>query len=201
MPAQMRTAQMARLWATKWRWYERDSLPWRRYLIHRELAKRGAFARWPLQGEPLEMFRQGRLEVGEGTLFEPGVWLTGGEAGKISIGRGVFLNQVVMVAALESVTIGDHCMAANGCMITDADHRFDHPTTPITEQGFRHKGATVVEDNVWLGANAIVTGGVTIGARSVIGAGSVVTEDIPAGVIAAGAPARVLREIDFADDD
>ena len=106
-----------------------------------------------------------------------------------------------MVAALKSVTIGDHCMAANGCMITDADHRFDHPTTPITHQGFRHKGPTTVGDNVWLGANSVVTGGVTIGERSVIGAGSVVTSDIPAGVIAAGAPARVLREIEFSAAD
>jgi len=191
------TPEQARLWATKWRWYERDSLPWRRFLIHREMAKRGAFARWPLQGEPLEMFRQGRLEVGEGTLFEPGVWLTGGDAGRITIGKGVFLNQIVMVAALESVTIGDHCGVANGCMITDADHRFVDPTRPFLHQGFTSKGATTLGHNVWLGANSVVTGGVTIGERSVIGAGSVVTSDIPAGVIAAGSPARVLREIEF----
>jgi len=191
------TPEQARLWATKWRWYERDSLPWRRFLIHREMAKRGAFVRWPLQGEPLEMFRQGRLEVGEGTLFEPGVWLTGGDAGRITIGKGVFLNQIVMVAALDAVTIGDHCGVANGCMITDADHRFVDPTRPFLHQGFTSKGATTLGHNVWLGANSVVTGGVTIGERSVIGAGSVVTSDIPAGVIAAGAPARVLREIDF----
>ncbi len=190
--------EQAKLWAVKWRWYERDTLPWRRMRIHRELARRGAFCRWPLQGEPLEMFEQGRLEVGEGTLFEPGVWLTGGETGRITIGSGVFLNQLVMVAALQSVTIGDHCMAANGCLITDADHRFDDWSVPVTHQGFTHKGPTVVEDNVWLGAHVVVTGGVRIGARSVIGAGSVVTSDIPPGVIAAGAPARVIRAIDAA---
>ena len=191
------TPERARLWLVKWRWYERDSLPWRRLRIHYEMASRGAFARWPIQGEILEMFREGRLEVGEGTLFEPGVWLTGGERGRIRIGSGSFLNQMVMVAASELVEIGDHCMAANGALITDADHRFDDLTRPITHQGFTAKGPTIIGDNVWLGANAVVTGGVTIGERAVIGAGSVVTGDIPGGVIAAGTPARVLREIDF----
>jgi len=54
-----------------------------------------------------------------------------------------------------------------------------------------------IGSNVWFGVNCVVTGGVTIGARAVIGANSVVTQDIPAGVIAAGAPAKVLREIEF----
>ena len=89
-------------------------------------------------------------------------------------------------------------MAANGALITDADHRFDDLTRPITHQGFTAKGPTRIGDNVWLGAGAVVTGGVTIGDRSVIGAGSVVTQDIPGGVVAAGTPARVLREIEFA---
>ena len=191
------TPEQARLWLVKWRWYERDSLPWRRLRIHYEMASRGAFARWPIQGEILEMFREGRLEVGEGTFFEQGVWCTGGERGRIRIGSGSFLNQMVMVAASELVEIGDHCMAANGALITDADHRFDDLTRPITHQGFTAKGPTIIGDNVWLGASAVVTGGVTIGDRAVIGAGSVVTGDIPGGVIAAGTPARVLREIDF----
>lgn len=191
------SGRQAREWLVKWRWYERDSLPWRRALIHYEMAKRGAFVRWPIQGEILEMFGEGRLEVGEGTLFEPGAWLTGGERGRIRIGSGSFLNQGVMVAATELVEIGDHCMLANGCLVTDADHRFDDPSRPITHQGFKAKGPTRIADNVWLGAGCVVTGGVTIGERTVVGAGSVVTQDLPGGTVAAGIPARVLREIDF----
>ncbi|MFM8762280.1 MAG: acyltransferase [Solirubrobacterales bacterium] len=191
------TARQAREWLVKWRWYERDSLPWRRALIHYEMASRGAFVRWPIQGEILEMFREGRLEVGEGTLFEPGVWLTGGERGRIRIGSGTFLNQTVMVAASELVEIGDHCMLANGALVTDADHSFEDLSRPITHQGFTAKGPTRIGSTVWLGAACVVTGGVTIGERTVVGAGSVVTGDLPDGVIAAGAPARILREIDF----
>ena len=78
-----------------------------------------------------------------------------------------------------------------------AAHRFDDPGKPITWQGFTSKGATTVHDNVWCGANVVVTSGVTIGERSVIGANSVVTTDIEPYSIAAGAPARVLRKITY----
>jgi acetyltransferase-like isoleucine patch superfamily enzyme len=100
---------------------------------------------------------------------------------------------------VELVEIGDHCMLANGCFLTDGSHRFDDPDEPVPWQGFTSKGPTRVGDNVWFGANVVVTSGVTIGERSVIGANSVVTSDIPAFSIAAGIPARVLRPIEYPD--
>ena len=187
------TADELRLWVQKWRWYERNSLPWNRARIHWELMRRRAFARWPLHGNVLEAMAEDRLRIGEQVLFEPGVWITAPGSARIEIGAGTFLNQGVMVAAMELVQIGEHCMFANGCFVTDADHRFDDLTRPITWQGFTTKGPTRIGDNVWCGANVVVTGGVTIGERSVIGANSVVTRDIPPFSIAAGAPARVLR--------
>lgn len=183
------------LYAQKWRWYERNTLPWNRLAIHREFMRREAFVRWPVHGNVLEAFREGRLEVGAGTLLEPGVWITAPDRARVRIGAGSFLNIGVMVAAMELVEIGDHCMLANGCFVSDANHRFDDPDKPITWQGFSTKGPTRIGDNVWLGANSVVTSGVTIGERCVIGANSVVTHDIPAFSIAAGAPARVVREV------
>src|SRR3954447_12591616 len=165
--------------------------------IHRELARRRAFARWPIHGNVLEALRDGRLEGGEHTLFEPHVWLTISDEGRVRIGAGTFLNIAVMVAAQNLVEIGNHCMFANGCFVTDANHRFDDPGRPITWQGFTSKGPTRVGDNVWCGANVVITTGVTVGERCVIGANSVVTTDLPPGTIAAGAPARVLPAIDF----
>jgi acetyltransferase-like isoleucine patch superfamily enzyme len=185
----------ARLWGQKWRWYERNSLPWNRAAIHWELAQRQAFARWPLHGNVLEALREGRLEIGEQVLFEPHVWITAPGTARVRIGSGTFLNIGVMVAAAELVEIGEHCMFANGCFITDANHRFDDLQKPVPWQGFTSKGPTRIGDNVWCGAHVAVTSGVTIGERCVIGANSVVTEDIPAFSIAAGAPARVLRSI------
>ena len=178
-------------WVRKWRWYQRSRLPWNRVRLHAELARRHAFARGPLHGNVLEMLREDRLRVGAHAYFEPGVWLTS-ESGRITIGGGALLNLNVMVAALERVEIGAHCMLANGCLITDADHRFDDPDTPVPWQGFTSDGPTVLGDNVWLGAHAVVTSGVTIGRRSVIGAGSVVTRDVPEFSVAAGVPARVI---------
>ena len=189
-----------KLWAQKWRWYERNTLPWNRAAIHWEFARRGAFVRWPVQGNVLEALRDGRLELGEGTLFEPGVWITAPAPARIRIGAGTFLNLGVMVAAAELVEIGDHCMFANGCFVTDASHRFDDPDKPVTWQGFTSKGPTRVGNNVWCGAHVVITSGVTIGERCVIGANSVVTTDLPPFSIAAGSPARVLRTIEYDRD-
>jgi acetyltransferase-like isoleucine patch superfamily enzyme len=185
-------------WAQKWRWYERNSLPWNRAAIHVEFMRRGAFVRWPVQGNVLEALRDGRLEIGADTLLEPGVWLTAPAPARIRIGSGTFLNMGVMIAAAELVEIGDHCMFANGCFISDASHRYDDRDRPIPWQGFTSKGPTRIGDNVWCGAHVVVTSGVTIGERCVIGANSVVTGDLPAHSVAAGAPARVLRTIDYA---
>jgi len=186
-------AAQARLWAQKWRWYERNSLPWNRARIHWQFLRREAFVRWPVHGNVLEAFIEGRLEVGAGTLFEPGVWITAPDRARIRIGSGTFLNLGVMVASVELVEIGDHCMFANGCFVTDANHRFDQLDQPVTWQGFTSKGPTRVGDNVWCGAHVVITSGVTVGERCVIGANSVVTEDLPPCSIAAGAPARILR--------
>ena len=194
-------AARARLWAQKWRWYEHNSLPWNRARIHAEFARRGAFVRWPVHGNVLEALRDGRLEVGPQTLLEPGVWITAPHPARVRIGEGTFLNLGVMVAAMDLVDIGSHCMFANGCFVTDANHRFDRPDLPVTWQGFDSNGPTLIGDDVWCGANVVVTSGVTIGRRCVIGANSVVTDDLPPFSIAAGAPARVLRTISYEEGE
>ena len=188
----------ARLWWQKWRWYQRNTLPWNHARINWELARRECFARWPLHGNVLEALREDRLQLGPHVLLEPDVWITCPGDARIRIGGGTFLNIGVMVAAVELVEIGAHCMFANGSFVTDGNHRFDDPDRPVPWQGFTTKGPTRVGDNVWCGANVVVTSGVTIGERCVIGANSVVTEDIPPFSIAAGAPARVIKPIDYA---
>jgi len=186
-----------RLWAQKWRHYERSSLPWNRARIHWEFMRREAFVRWPVHGNVLQALREGRLQVGAGVLLEPGVWITAPGGARVRIGAGSFLNLGVMIAAQELVEIGEHCMLANGCFVSDASHRFDDPELPVTWQGFTSKGATRIGDNCWLGANVVVTSGVSIGERCVIGANSVVTSSIEPHSIAAGAPAKVLRRIEY----
>ena len=194
------TLAHVRLWAQKWLWYETNALPWNRARIHWEFLRRQAFVRWPVHGNVLEALRAGRLEIGPHVLFEPGVWITMPAPARIRIGGGSFLNLGVMIAASELVEIGEHCMFANGCFVTDASHRFDDPTLPVPWQGFTSKGPTRIGDNVWCGAHVVVTSGVTIGRRSVIGANSVVTKDIPPYSIAAGVPAKVIARVAYPDD-
>jgi acetyltransferase-like isoleucine patch superfamily enzyme len=190
-------AGRGRLWAQKWRWYERNSLPWNRARIHWQFLRREAFVRWPVYGNVLETLREGRLELGPGVLLEPGVWITAPGEARVLIGAGTFLNLGVMVAAQELVEIGEHCMLANGCFVSDASHRYDDPDRPITWQGFDSKGPTRIGDNCWLGAHVVVTSGVTIGERCVIGANSVVTHDLEPFSLAAGSPARSIGQIEY----
>ncbi len=191
------TRAQIRLWAQKWLWYETNVLPWTRARIHWEFMRRQAFVRWPVHGNVLEALRAGRLEIGPQVLFEPGVWITMPSPARMRIGGGTFLNLGVMIAASELIEIGDHCMLANGCFVTDASHRFNDPSLPVPWQGFTSKGPTRIGDNVWCGAHVVVTSGVTIGRRSVIGANSVVTKDIPPYSIAAGVPAKVIGEVAY----
>ena len=171
-----------RLWWVKRRWYERNRRLLRRWRISRHMARAGAYIRFPIEGELLEALDEGRLVIGEGTLLEPGCWLTLSPGARIEIGRGCFLNRNVMLAALDRIVIGDHVMLANGCFVGDADHRFDDPEVPVTWQGFTSKGAVRIGSNCWFGVNCVVTSGVTIGDRC---------------VIAAGSPARTIKEIEF----
>jgi len=186
-----------RLWWSKRRWYERNRRPSRRLRLARHAARGEFFIRMPVEGELLEALDEGRLTIGAGTLLEPGCWLTLAPAATIAIGEGCFLNRNTMLAAYERIEIGAHTMFANGCFVGDGEHRFDDPDTPVTWQGFSSDGPVKIGANCWFGVNCVVTSGVEIGERCVIGANSVVTEDIPAGSIAAGAPARVIRAIQF----
>jgi acetyltransferase-like isoleucine patch superfamily enzyme len=189
-----------RLWWRKRRWYERNGRWRRRWRINRHAARGGFFVRFPVEGEVLEALDAGRLKIGASTLLEPGCWLTLSGEAEVEIGEGCFLNRGTMLAALERIEIGDHVMFANHCFVGDSDHRYDDPDVPVTQQGFVPRGPVRIGSNCWFGVNCVVTGGVTVGERCVIGANSVVTTDLPAGVIAAGAPARVIREIEFRGD-
>ena len=117
---------------------------------------------------------------------------------EIRIGDGTFIGNGSLIYAAERVTIGSHCILAGGTLIYDLD---GHPLDPA-----RRRAAAPVErdtikpvtleDDVWLGARCIVLKGVTIGARSVVGAGSVVVRDIPPDSIAAGNPAKVIGHVE-----
>lgn len=172
-------------------YYGCGRLPWYRTSLFLALLRRGVYVRRPFNGNAYQMLRQGRLEIGRGTVLESGVTLQS-TSGKIRLGKRVYLSRGVTVGAVGLVEIGDFALVAPGCYITDAGHRFDDPVLPVPDQGMQSKGPTILEDNVWLGANVVVTSGVRIGRRSVIGANSVVTRDIPEFSVATGIPAKIV---------
>ena len=184
-----------RVWWAKRRWYERNRRLLRRWRLARHAAHGGFYVRQPVEGEILEALDEGRLRIGEGTLLEPGCWLTLAPEARIEIGAGCFLNRNTMLAALELIEIGDHTMFANGCFVGDSSHRFDDTETPITQQGFTSKGPVRIGSNCWFGVNCVVTSGVTVGDRCVVGANSVVTSNLAPGTIAVGAPAKPINTI------
>ena len=114
------------------------------------------------------------------------------KAGTLSIGKNSFLNDNCNLIVLGDVKIGDDVMVAPMCSIVSGNHKFDNLDVNINKQGFESKNI-IIEDNVWIGCNSIILGGVTIKKGSIIGAGSVVVKDIGENEIWAGNPAKFIR--------
>ena len=120
------------------------------------------------------------------------VWTSSDREGRIDIGDYVLISPGTRILSSDHVTIGDNTMIAGEVYVSDSDwhHVYDR-----TSEQDAHR-PIVLQKNVWLGYGVKVCKGVTIGENSVIGAGAAVPKSIPANVIAAGNPARVVRELD-----
>lgn len=92
------------------------------------------------------------------------------------------------------VRIGNNVNLAQGITVTALNHNFDDTTKRIDQQGVSTKAVTI-NDDVWIGANAVVLPGVTIGTHSVVAAGAVVSKDVPPYTIVAGVPAKVIKQL------
>jgi acetyltransferase-like isoleucine patch superfamily enzyme len=113
----------------------------------------------------------------------------------IRIGRDSLIGEYTIIRGQGGVTIGDRVYTSPMTQLVAVNHVYDDPQRPFIEQGITAQGI-VVEDDVWLGANAVVTDGVRIGKGAVVAASAVVTKDVPPHSIVAGVPAQVIREID-----
>lgn len=140
------------------------------------------------------------IEIGKcatiiGEPYSPvkiGVW--GREAGKgrIKIGDYVLISPGSRIAAGDEIIIGDSVMMANGVHITDSDWHGIYDRTQRSDE----VTPIHISDNVWLGDHCVVLKGVTIGENSIVAANAVVAKDVPANVVVAGNPARVVKELD-----
>jgi carbonic anhydrase/acetyltransferase-like protein (isoleucine patch superfamily) len=136
----------------------------------------------------------GDITIEGGVSLDRGVTLLcsgTAQPNKLVIRSGTYVNRLTMFDAHQDLEIGTDCMIGPYCYFTDANHGMDAGTT-IKNQSMKPE-ALHVEAGCWIGAHVTVLAGVCIGRGSVIGAGSVVTSDIPPNTIAVGLPARVIR--------
>jgi acetyltransferase-like isoleucine patch superfamily enzyme len=134
--------------------------------------------RWVVLGDRVTIYqgRQGGpVALGDWAHLHQDTVIEVGEGGSVSIGADSYLQSRCHLSAYaESIVIGSHVQIAPACALTS-------------------RGPIVIEDDVWLGYGVVVLSGVRIGRGAVVGASAVVTGDIPAGAVAVGAPARVVR--------
>lgn len=140
-----------------------------------------------------------RLSLGTGVVVDHCVLLHCGgmewshpEAG-ISIGRQSYIGPNSVLFGGGGIEIGDAVLISPGVVITSHQHTFEEQGVDIQAQPLEF-ARVVIDRNVWVGANATVVPGIRVGEGAVIGAGAVVTHDVPAGAVVVGVPARVLRE-------
>jgi maltose O-acetyltransferase len=132
--------------------------------------------------------------IGEETFLKTPFYCDYGDG--ITIGARSFVNFNCSMLDAAPIAIGDEVLIASGVQLITATH----PIDPVPRRGAWEQALPIaIADGVWLGAGALVLPGISIGENTVVGAGSVVTHDLPAGVVAYGNPARVAREIDERD--
>ena len=149
------------------------------------------------QTRPLEQEKRAAMlkdmfaEIGENCYIEPPLHANWG--GKhVHFGKNVYANFGLTLVDDTHIYVGDGTMFGPNCVIATAGHPID---PELRERQLQYNIPVHIGKNCWLGAGVLVMPGVTIGDNTVIGAGSVVTKDIPANVIAVGNPCKVLREI------
>jgi acetyltransferase-like isoleucine patch superfamily enzyme len=151
-------------------------------------------ARVRLSGRP-RIVNEGRMLIGDRVQIYSTIATTElatGPEGTLEIGDRTFVNSGCSFGALRLVHIGPDCQIGPHTMILDNDYHRLEPERRLERPESR---PVVLEENVWIGARAIILPGVTIGAGSCVGAGSVVTRDVPARTFVAGAPARAVRTL------
>lgn len=137
--------------------------------------------------------RNSNIHIRKKAILDRGVDIKSLDNGLIDIGQDTYIGPYVCIAGPGPIKIGNNCLIASHTGIFGNNHRYNDPIRTISEQGIICQGI-IIEDNCWIGSGVKVLDGVTIGRGSVIGAGAVVTKNIPAYSIAVGVPAQVVSK-------
>lgn len=145
-------------------------------------------------GIKIYMTPKSKLAVGSRCTLQQGTVLSVAENAQLKIGEHVYFGEYTVLSARESIEIGDHSIVATHTFVVDFDHDYEAEAESVYYSFKTRK--VKIGAHVWIGAGCQILKGVTIGDCSVIGAGSVVTKDIPPYSVAVGNPARVISSRD-----
>lgn len=135
----------------------------------------------------------GTVITGDNCEFGPWVNIDCATGGKLIFGSGVSVNQGCVIVCRDTIEIGNNVRIGEYASIRDNDHRFDNINIPIAEQGFYIK-PVFIGSGTWIGRNAVIMPGVSVGINSIIGANAVVTKDVPSNSVSVGVPAKIVKK-------
>ncbi|MDD5355793.1 MAG: acyltransferase [Candidatus Omnitrophica bacterium] len=135
------------------------------------------------------------ISIGQRLVIMHNCYMYAHNNGSMKIGDRVSINHNVMLGASDNgeIIIGNDVLIGPNVVIRASNHGYLKKDIPINQQGHTG-GKIIIEDDVWIGANSVILPNVTIGKGSVIGAGSVVSKDIPSCSLAGGVPAKVIKD-------
>jgi acetyltransferase-like isoleucine patch superfamily enzyme len=150
---------------------------------------------------PVRLGGEERIAIGDRVFIGPGSWLQSLPDGDnrsvaISIGNGSSIAGACVISAVRGVFLEEDVLLARNVYVSDHIHKYAQTGTPILAQGLDKISPVLIKRGAWLGQNVVVCPGVTIGEGAVVGANSVVTQDVPAFSVAVGAPARVVKTLE-----
>lgn len=150
----------------------------------------------PLEGEKrTQMLKEMFAEIGEGCYIEPPLHTNWG-GHHVHFGKGIYANFNLTLVDDTHIYVGDYTMFGPNVTVATAGH----PILPeLREKGYQYNAPVYIGRNCWIGAGVVIVPGIRIGDNVVVGAGSVVTKDLPDNVVAVGNPCRVLREVNAHD--
>jgi serine acetyltransferase len=163
----------------------------------------GAFARFGKKTvliTPIRLSGEERIAIGDEVYVGAGSWLQtlpdgDNQSVAISIGSGTRIAGACVISAVRNVSLEPDVLLARNVYISDHTHKYTQTERPIHAQGLDKIGPVLIKKGAWLGQNVVVCPGVTIGRGAVVGANSVVIQDIPDFCVAVGTPARVVKQL------
>jgi acetyltransferase-like isoleucine patch superfamily enzyme len=172
--------------------------------LQRRLHGFGALGSGSLIRPPYTITSARRIFIGERTMVGPNALLSvvtehlrARYSPCLRIGDDTSIGQNFVVSCVGEVSIGSQVLISSNVFVGDSMHRYDDPSRAVIEQGMAYRGPVRIGDGAFIGVNAVIMPGVSVGRHAVVGAGAVVTEDVPDYHVVAGNPARALRRYDF----